>query len=359
MMYESTVKLRIKADAGIESAIQEIESRKETRVILPLRGINGESVCMSLTEKILSGVATVKTIYQQVSNEKKERDTILIDAYHSATIEGARTTVDQVKKVFLQPTSKDDKMVVNTVKACNFAYQTPIDDKNIRDLWDIIVDGVCENESKAGTCYRDGMVYIGNETKIIHVPAAVGQIKELMGQLFNFLREFPLEHMIKAFVSHFYFVYVHPFCDGNGRMARVMTSSYLYHHGYEKIQYLPLSRTINENLSGYYGSLVDSEWKYEENGSSYLDITPFISYMIDSFEKCIMTSILEEKELNPEQKLLLTKMKKQGNGAEISVKNAMKILKKSEEETVEILKSLSNTGHLKMISRDGKDIFIL
>lgn len=357
-MYEPLFKLKIKAQAGIDSARQELSEKLESRVALPLIGINGEVLYISLTEGIMSKVKNIQTIYEKVSSKNKARDMIILDAYHSATIEGARTTVDNVKRVFAEPKSKDDKMVVNTVKACDFAYQTAISGQNIRVLWDMIVEDVCENESKAGALYRDGMVFIGSESEIIHVPAATDQIPDMMERLFTFLNDSSLDDLIKAFVMHFYFVYVHPFCDGNGRTVRVMAASYLYHHGYEKIMYLPLSRTVNENLSGYYGSLKDSEWRYDgDNG--YLDITPFISYMLDMFEKCIVTSILEEHELSEEQKTLLVKMKKQGSGAEITVKNAMKILKLSKVEVLDVLESLKETGHLSKVTKEGTDIYIL
>ena len=170
-MYESLFKLKIKMDAGIEIAKQEYELREKSRVVLPLLGIKGEEICISLTDELLTMIVSVQTMYKKVSKKNKIRDIILLDAYHSATIEGARTTVDNVKRVFTEPKTKDDKMVINTVKACNYAYQTPISEDNIRELWNIVINDVCENESKEGTLYRDGMVYIGSESEIIHVPA--------------------------------------------------------------------------------------------------------------------------------------------------------------------------------------------
>ena len=77
-------KLKIKAAVGIERANQEIELSEKRRVAMPLRGIKGEAICVSLTHEL-------------VSKKNKARDIILLDAYHSATIEGARTTVDNVK----------------------------------------------------------------------------------------------------------------------------------------------------------------------------------------------------------------------------------------------------------------------
>jgi len=358
-MFEPLFKLKIKSDAGVEEATLKIKKIEQSRVVLPLQGIGEEQICISLTDEFMSNVQSVKTVYQNVTKKNKVQDMILLDAYHSATIEGARTTVEHVKQIFADPQSKDDKMVINSVKGCDYAYQNVIDEKNIRTLWEIVVDGVCENEAKAGKFYRDGMVYIGSESKVIHVPADFQKIEGLMSQLFLFLKESTLDEILKAFVMHFYFVYVHPFCDGNGRTARILTSSYLYHKGYEKMMYLPLSKTINENLSGYYGSIKDSEWKYDEQIPDYLDITPFVAYMLEMLEKCIVTSILEENELGSEQKLLLLKMKKRGAGAEITKKNAQRILDMPETEAEKILQSLEEMGYLKRKIDESTEIYIL
>lgn len=48
--------------------------------------------------------------------DRQRKESILLDSYNSATIEGARTTISEVKKHFSNPNSKDDKMVINTVE---------------------------------------------------------------------------------------------------------------------------------------------------------------------------------------------------------------------------------------------------
>lgn len=149
-------------------------------------------------------------------------------------------------------------MVINTITGSNYAYGRPITQKNIRRLWERVVSGVCENEDCKGKLYRDGMVYIGNAGKTIHDPARPEAIPALMEQWFAF-RDADTDLLIRSFVAHFYFVYVHPFYDGNGRVARIMNASYLYHNGYRKMRNLPLSSAINNQLSGYYSSLLDSE----------------------------------------------------------------------------------------------------
>ena len=49
---------------------------------------------------------------------------------------------------------------------------------------------------------------------------------------------------------------------------------------------------INKQLSGYYSSFSDSEMVLYDHGTSWLDLSPFVSYMLDSFERCLMDAAL-------------------------------------------------------------------
>ena len=61
---------------------------------------------------------------------------------------------------------------------------------------------------------------------------------------------------------------------------------------------LPLSSAINNQLSGYYGSLADSETVLNGIDDRWLDLSPFVSYMLDAFERCL----IEDKSAHTEPK---------------------------------------------------------
>ena len=67
---------------------------------------------------------------------------------------------------------------------------------------------------------------------------------------------------------------MHPFCDGNGRIARLLTSDFLIRSGLQNFCALTLSKTINERVQEYYAAIEESE-------NSFHDVTPFILYLID------------------------------------------------------------------------------
>lgn len=296
-MWDTLQKLEYRANAGLAKAKTELERRQSDRMVLPLPGIHGEKLYLTGVEQLRNRCTELNQLYDQLPEHRGFKDTILLDAWSSATIEGARTTVTKVKQSFDNPKTKDDKMVVNTIAGCNFAYQNPVTGQNIRKLWELVVDGVCENQQHQGTRYRDGMVYIGSHNRIVHVPAAPEQLPDLMDALFAF-RENETDPLLMSFVAHFYFVYIHPFCDGNGRLARILNASQLYHSGYRKMKNLPLSSAINDQLSGYYGSLNDSEQSLLDNGHSWLDLSPFVSYMLDAFERCLIDAGLSQNHIS-------------------------------------------------------------
>ena len=76
-------------------------------------------------------------------------------------------------------------------------------------------------------------------------------------------------------------------------MARILTQSYLKYKGMDKIKYLPLSRVINNRLSGYYALLKEAELM-QANGERWIDITPFLDYMLSVIEECMITSLKED-----------------------------------------------------------------
>ena len=358
-MLDTIEKWEYRAKAKVPGANEYLEKRLSDCTSLPVKGLRGEVLKLTGVSELKEKATALNSMYETVKTVRGIKDVILLDAWSSATIEGARTTVAQVAASASDPKTKDDKMVLNTIRGSNYAFRVPITQKNIRHLWETVVADVCENEEHKGRLYRDGMVYIGNSARTIHTPAKPEQLPELMTSLFQYLQQAHEEILIASFAAHFYFVYVHPFCDGNGRTARILNASQLYHGGYKKMKSLPLSSAINKQLSGYYGSLSDSEKVLNDHGTPWLDLTPFVSYMLDTFERCLMDAALAQNELTGQEKHLLERMNRTGPHAEITVKNARKILNHSESSARRILNRLVDKGYLTVNTNQIPYIFRL
>ena len=144
-MWDTIQKLRFRAGANILDAQEELNTRLGDRMELPLPGIHGERLFLTNVSGLRKRAAELTKIYESLPEHHGVQDTILLDAWSSATIEGARTTVAQVKRSLANPRTKDDRMVVNAMIASKYAYEHPITGKNIRMLWEMVADGVCEN----------------------------------------------------------------------------------------------------------------------------------------------------------------------------------------------------------------------
>jgi hypothetical protein len=76
--------------------------------------------------------------------------------------------------------------------------------------------GLAKASDLAG--YRNGPVYI---TGAMHTPPRHEAVRDTMPVLFDLLKEEP-EVSVRVVLGHFIFVYIHPYFDGNGRMARFL-----------------------------------------------------------------------------------------------------------------------------------------
>ncbi len=92
-----------------------------------------------------------------------------------------------------------------------------------------------------------------------------------------------MEGLIRAAIAHLWFVTIHPFEDGNGRIARAITDMALAQDDGQKQRYYSLSSQIMEERSAYYDTLESCQ----KGGS---DITPWIVWFLGCFSRAIVRS---------------------------------------------------------------------
>lgn len=319
-----------------------------------LKGLNHTELYYE-EEQIKEQLEICKSCLSDSVNFALDKDTVLLDSFHSATIEGARTTVENVRRSLEDPKSKSDRMVVNNMKALNKVYSGwQLTEKNLRGLWEEIVDGVCENERLKGELYRNGEVYISSYDRIVHTPAQAAEIKEYMDSLFGFLEFGKEEPIIKAILLHFYFVYIHPYCDGNGRTARILQNYYLFVSGYSGVKRIRISQAINLHLGAYYKALEQVERPVVQNQKVTLNLTVFLEYMLDRIIEACKMAEQKQYPLSEREKLLLKRMSKRGIGAEITVANAAVLLDMSESGARNVLNRLCEKQYLMKGRVEGK-----
>lgn len=81
--------------------------------------------------------------------------------------------------------------------------------------------------------------------------------------------------LIAAYVLDF--LCIHPFLDGNGRMARLLTLLLLYHAGHDVGRYVSLERLVEQTKEGYYDALRASSQGWHEGGHT---LQPWLEYLL-------------------------------------------------------------------------------
>lgn len=104
-----------------------------------------------------------------------------------------------------------------------------------------------------------------------------GAMRELHARYDELLKE---NRWDPLFLIPFYvldFLCIHPFPDGNGRMARLLSVLALYHQGYDVSRYISLERIIEQTKDSYYETLLTSSQGWHEGKH---DVWPWTEYFI-------------------------------------------------------------------------------
>jgi Fic family protein len=84
-----------------------------------------------------------------------------------------------------------------------------------------------------------------------------------------------LDPLLRAGIAHFWFVTLHPFDDGNGRLTRAITDLALAQGEHQAIRFYAMSASILDNWQGYYRIL-------EQSQKATLDITDWLEWFLQT-----------------------------------------------------------------------------
>lgn len=122
---------------------------------------------------------------------------------------------------------------------------------------------------------------VGREKVHFEAPPA-DRLDREMGKFLSWWEESrgKVEGIIRAAVAHFWFVTIHPFEDGNGRIARALTDTALTQDDWQRIRYYSLSAQIMAEREGYYDIL-------ERSQKGTCDITEWLEWFLGCFARAI------------------------------------------------------------------------
>jgi len=206
-------------------------------------------------------------------------------------IEGVHSTRKEIGKVLqeLQTNSRTHQRFKGLVTKYNMLSEDsdiPLSScQDIRDLYDELVLAEVKNSDKNsvpdGNLFRKDAVCVYSDTqKNIHEGLYPEEkICSAMEKALEILNNDEIEWIPKIAAFHYFFGYIHPFYDGNGRISRFI-SSYLLSKELEPILAFRISYTIHENIKDYYKA-----FEICNNPQNMGDITPFLIMFVNVIEK--------------------------------------------------------------------------
>lgn len=252
---------------------------------LPLNDFDGERIVFleSVTQVSLSAVRILLTPQRSdhLFGAKAMEDEIL----STFRIEQINTTRDSVRRVLAghSPRNEDEHRVYGMKRGLEFIADPShtITEGNLYRLYQMTIGEFLPEEDQLlpGNRYRHDAVYVVG-AKVEHTGLPCSKLPEYMAAQIKFAQEdSETNALLKAAILHFYLAYLHPYFDGNGRMARLLHLWYLVQQGYSSALFVPLSRYVEESRNRYYNAFSLVERNQEISG--IVDLTPFLTYFIE------------------------------------------------------------------------------
>lgn len=230
----------------------------------------------NITNKTLTNIAKIEAAEEVIKHspllplwEKKfKEDAIIRSAYHGTHIEGNSLQKDDAKDILegkqVVGRPRDIQEVINYRKVIDFIDEEAkknidkITELLIKKLHRIITEKILAPDQIGE--YRSKQVIIRNSStgEITFKPPPPLEVQFLMREFVYWLNKDnkgELHPVLKAGIAHHELVRIHPFIDGNGRVARVLATLLLLLGGYDIRRFFSLEEYYDKDAVTYYHNL--------------------------------------------------------------------------------------------------------
>ncbi len=276
----------------------------------------------TITNKLLANIKRIGTLVSELNSrfftgivlaELEQRATSL-SAFASTSIEGNPLPLTEVKRLLkTQPkTIRDsEKEVLNYNEVLKWLNKMTrqknvvLDSEIVLKTQKQVVDGLI-SEARMGQWRKEPVFVHDPRTKTpIYLPPDHHDVAKLISELINYvvLTKHSADPLIVAGVFHRQFVIIHPFVDGNGRTARLLTKLLLARMGLNTFNLFSFENYYNRNVSAYFEH-VGVKGNYYEVISA-IDFTTWLEYFTDGIidELLRVSSEISQMTISPQTTL--------------------------------------------------------
>ncbi len=311
------------------------------------------------------------------TKEEASLTTLILDVIKSSEIEGEKLDYEQVRSSIarrlginvagLVPANRNVDAIVDMMLDATQNYQEPLTEERLFG-WHcaLFPNGYSGMHKIEVGRYRTGEMQIvsgamGKE-KVYYDAVPTQQVKYEMDRFLSWFNDnSTIDPVLKAAIAHFWFIIIHPFDDGNGRIARAISDLMLARADGIPERYYSMSSQILIERKQYYETL-------QKVQHSSGDITVWLDWFLHCLKNALLTTettlqkilpktefwkIHENTELNQRQRLVINKL---FDGFEGKLKSSKwaKIAKCSPDSALRDIKDLIGKGILRQEQQGGR-----
>ncbi len=241
-----------------------------------------------ITNKILESISSISEKIGRISEVKKldskphlRRNNKIKSIHSSLKIEANSLSFGEVRDVIGGRAVLGSRNEIQEVKNAYEAYEyiSTVDPYSMEELkkYHGIMTRYLVSESGQ---FRKGEEGVFNGDKCIFMAPPARFVEEQMENLFLWMLENKdtVHPLILSAVFHYEFVFIHPFADGNGRMARLWHSAILLNWK-PMFEFIPIESQIEKFQDGYYKAISDCHVSGESTG--------FIEFILEQIDSCL------------------------------------------------------------------------
>lgn len=302
---------------------------------------------------------------------------LTLDVLKSSEIEGETLNHEQVRSSIARKlgmeyagmvhTDRDVEGVVEMMLDATQNFNRPLDEERLFGWHASLFPAGRSGMQRIDTgCYRKNEMQIvsgaiGRE-KVHYQGPSPKHVKSDMDAFLDwFNKQTKTDDVLKAAIAHFWFIIIHPFDDGNGRMARAITDMLLARSENSAERFYSLSSQILKERNAYYKVLQKvqhshgdiSEWLIWFLGCMYRALATSQESVKRVMRKADFWDKHKETVINGRQRLILNKLL-DGFEGKLKTSKWAKITKCSADTALRDIKDLINKGILKQEAQGGR-----